>query len=70
MAPLDPRTHARFLDYRDRHQYFGAGKPSLDAQAFAAADAEEQALSALGEGGRSDEDEARFVELQKLLHRD
>jgi hypothetical protein len=69
---MDPRVHRRFLDYRDLHEAFGstAAGPALLYDAFAAADAEQAALEARGEESRTDEEEARYVELTKLLHRD
>ncbi|MBK6690802.1 MAG: hypothetical protein IPG50_01115 [Myxococcales bacterium] len=69
---LDPReAHKRYLDYRERHGYFGAGLklPVLSAEAFATADVEHTRLEARGES-RDDEEEARFNELVKLLFRD
>jgi hypothetical protein len=65
----DPALHKRFLDYRDRHRYFGGGAPPLDFDAFAKAEEEFRALEALGDA-RSDEDEVRFAELMTKLHRD
>ena len=66
---MDPVTHKRFLDYRERHVYFGSGKRQLDAQEFAIADVEHRALDARGDA-RTDEEEARFVELSAVLFRD
>ncbi len=68
---MDPKVHKRFLHYRELHAYFGAkgGKP-IDAAAFEAADTEQRALEEKGEDARDDEEEARFQELNKLLHRD
>lgn len=70
MRPVDPTTHKRFLDYRERHVYFGAKEKLLGPEEFEAADAEQRALDAKGEGARDDEEEERFVELSKLLFRD
>jgi hypothetical protein len=69
---MDPRVHKRFLDYRELHAAFGSvsSAPPLLFEAFAAAEAEQTALEAKGEDGRTDEEEARYVELTKLLHRD
>ncbi len=68
---MDPKAHKRYLDYRDRHAYFGAGakQPMLDADDFAKCDAEHTALDAKGDA-RDDEEEARFAVLAKLLFRD
>ncbi|HEY8040374.1 MAG TPA: hypothetical protein VIF15_11300 [Polyangiaceae bacterium] len=68
---MDPRVHKRFLDYRERFIYFakGAGAKELTPEQFVAADAEQRALAAKG-GDRDDEEEARLVELSRLLYRD
>jgi hypothetical protein len=68
---MDPQVHKRFLDYRERYEYFAKGvkAPLLDANQFTAADAEQRALEAKGDA-RDDEEEARFEELSKLLFRD
>jgi len=66
---VDPETHKRFLDYRDRHGYFGGTTALLTREQFVAADAEQRQLEAKGEE-RDDEEEARWVELSKLLYRD
>lgn len=70
MRRVDPTTHKRFLEYRERHVYFGAKETILGPDEFAAADAEQRALEQKGEGGRDDEEEVRFAELSKLLFRD
>lgn len=67
---MDPATHKRYLDYRDRHGYFGSNRAVLPAAEFAERDAECRALEAKGEGGRDDEEEARLLELRALLLRD
>ncbi len=67
---MDPAVHKRFLDYRERFQYFGRKSAAqLDYAAFAAADAEHRALAAKGDA-RDDEESARFEDLSKLLFRD
>ena len=66
---MDPTTHKIYLDYRERHVYFGGKKALLTATEFVAADAEVRALDAMGDA-RDDEEEARFVELLRLLFRD
>jgi hypothetical protein len=66
---MDPLTHKRFLDYRERYVYFGSGKRQLDAAEFASADGEQRELDAKGDA-RTDEEEARFVELSASLFRD
>jgi hypothetical protein len=67
---VDPLVHKRFLEYRDLHEYFGKKIPKLDAASFVKADAEQRVLDAKGEKGRDDEEEARYVELSKILLRD
>jgi len=62
---MNRETHARFLEYRDRHTYFGRGA-ALDMQAFEKANAELEDLEKKGER-RDDEEEARWAELVKLL---
>ncbi|WP_394850452.1 hypothetical protein LZC95_23705 [Pendulispora brunnea] len=66
---MDPQTHKRYLDYRQRYEYFGRQKAILTAVQFSAFDAELRALQ--GKGGerdaREDEDEARLVELRAIL---
>ncbi|HSQ66314.1 MAG TPA: hypothetical protein VLM85_23990 [Polyangiaceae bacterium] len=67
---MDPEVHKRYLSYRETFAYFAQkGQQPLDAAAFTAADAEQRALEAAG-AARSDEEEARFVELTILLFRD
>lgn len=69
VAVLDPDTHKRYLEYRDRHEYFGATSPILTREQFLPADAEQRELEAKGDG-RDDDEEARFEELCELLFRD
>lgn len=70
---MDPTVHKRFLDYRERYEYFKhdcvkAGIGLMDMKSFEAADVEYYALKKLAT--RSDEEDARFEELAKLLLRD
>ena len=67
---MDAETHKRFLDYRERHTYFGKARPLLSMPEFEAADREQRALAAKGEDARDDDEEARFEELSRLLFRD
>jgi hypothetical protein len=62
---LDPATHKRYLDYRERHAYFGRQSKVLGMAEFAAAEAEHRALDA--KEPRDDEEEARWAELSSLL---
>jgi hypothetical protein len=66
---MDPLTHKRYLDYRERHAYFGQKKTMLTAKQFASADAEVRELEAKGDA-RDDEEEARFLDLLAVLLRD
>jgi len=66
---VDRQTHKLYLEYRDRHGYFGATTPVLSQEQFLAADQEHRALEAKGET-RDDDEDARFEELSKLLFRD
>lgn len=68
---MDPKTHARFLDYRARHGYFARGDaPTLTAAEFTSVDSEYLLLDELGEEKRTDEEEARYAELLTILFRD
>lgn len=67
---MDPEVHKRYLTYRETFTYFAQkGLQPLDAAGFTAADAEQRTLEAAG-AARSDEEEARYVELTLLLLRD
>ncbi len=66
---MDREQHGRYLDYREKHQYFGANRPMLGNAEFVVADKELNDLEALGEK-RDDEEEARYEALLTLLHRD
>lgn len=67
---MDPATHKRFLDYRERHRYFGKRLQLLTMAEFEAADKEHRALDAKGEEGRDEEEQARYDELSRVLLRD
>jgi hypothetical protein len=70
---MDPKTHRRYLEYREKYEYFirGKDKPAMLGQAeFMALEVELRELEAKGEDARDDEEEARFVEVLKLLIRD
>lgn len=69
LAGMDRDTHQRYLDYRERHSYFGATTPILTREQFVTLDEEHRTLEAKGER-RDDEEEARFEELAKTLLRD
>jgi len=64
---VDPREHARFLEYLERYEYFRRpGVAKLDRDQFAALDREHRALKARG----PDADPARETALRALLFRD
>jgi len=67
---MEPATHKRFLDYRERHQYFGTRLKLLSMAEFEPLDKEYRELDAKGENGRDDEEEARYAELSHVLLRD
>jgi hypothetical protein len=66
---MNPSVHKRYLDYRDRHVYFGRKKPMMSATDFEPLDGEYQTLLQAGEA-RDDEEDARFAEVCSLLHLD
>jgi hypothetical protein len=68
---MDQATHKRFLEYRERFVYFGRGedKHQLTRDEFLPLDAEQITLEALGDR-RTDEEEARYAELSRILFRD
>jgi hypothetical protein len=67
---MDRRLHKRYLDYRERHGYFGFKKPLLSRADYERLDAEAEALEALGEDGRDDEEAVRYRDLLYVLLRD
>jgi hypothetical protein len=66
---VDPRTHKRYLDYRERHAYFGRRQKLLSMDEFEKAETELTALESKGER-RDDDEEARYVELCRDLLKD
>jgi hypothetical protein len=68
-STVDPETHRRYLEYRERHVYFGGTTAMLTREEFLAADAEQRTLEARGEA-RDEDEEERWAELSKLLFRD
>jgi len=67
---MDRRVHKRYLDYRERHVYFGWRKPILSAADYERLDAEAEVLLAKGEEERDDEEEERFAAILHVLLRD
>jgi hypothetical protein len=63
---MDAATHKRFLDYRERHVYFGEGTAPLAFARFSELEAEHRALESAGDA-RDDEQEVRFADLTRLL---
>ena len=68
----DPRVHARFLSYRERHVYFGRGesRQPLSLERFSELDAEHEVLARIAKRSRSAEQVARLAELATMLHYD
>jgi len=66
---MDRETHARYLEYREKHGYFGGKTAMLKIDDFAVADKELIELETKGDD-RDDEEEVRFEELAKVLFRD
>lgn len=67
----DPAVHKRYLEYREKHAYFGNQITKLLTMAeFSPLDAEHRALDAQGEEGRDDDGQARYDEVAALLFRD
>ena len=65
-----PAVHKRYLEYRDKHVYFGKLAKQLTMAEFAALEAEFLVLEAKGEDARDDEEAERWEEVAKLLFRD
>jgi hypothetical protein len=66
----DPAVHKRYLEYRDKHGYFGKLTPQLGMAEFEALEAEFVVLDAKGEDARDDDEAERYAEVAKLLFRD
>ena len=68
----DPRVHARFLTYRERHVYFGRGaqRTPLTLDQFAELDGERDALIARPKAELTVADRRRLGEIDTLLHLD
>ena len=71
-ARPDPTVHKRYLEYRDRHVYFGKSSVTklLTMAEFIPLDAEHALLEAKGDDAHDDEEAARFEELAAVLFRD
>ena len=67
---MDQATHKRYLDYRDRFDYFGRKMKQLTMAEYEAAEKELADLTARGETAWDDEEEARYHELLKILFKD
>ena len=66
----DVNVHKRFLDYRERHVYFGKQMRMLDYEEYARLEEEHRTLEKMGDDGRDDEEEARFRALCVVLFKD
>jgi hypothetical protein len=71
-ARNDPKVHARFLTYRERHVYFGRGdqRTPLTLDQFAVLDGERDALIARPRAELTVADRRRLAEIDALLHLD
>jgi len=67
---MDRQAHKRYLEYRDRHSYFGKMERLLTLVEYVPLEKELAELEFKGEDGRDDEEEVRFQELAKVLFRD
>jgi hypothetical protein len=65
----DPKTHARFLAYKERHAYFGRGerRALLSLAEFGALDDERLQLLAVPKDRRPEEATKRLAEIESLL---
>lgn len=66
----DPAAHKRYLEYRDKHVYFGKSMPQLSMAEFIPLEQEFLVLDAKGEKNRDDEEAARYEDVAMLLFRD
>ena len=66
----DPQAHKRYLEYRERHSYFGKAEKLLSLADYVPLEKELAELDAKGEERRDDEEAARFEELARVLFRD
>jgi hypothetical protein len=66
----DRQAHKRYLEYRDRHSYFGKSEQLLTLEEYIPLEIELAELEAKGEDDRDDEEQVRYAELAKILFRD
>jgi hypothetical protein len=66
----DPAVHKRYLEYRDKHVYFGKLTKQLTMPEFAALEVEFLVLESKTEDARDDEEGERWEELARLLFKD
>ncbi|MEC7519959.1 MAG: hypothetical protein VYE22_08850 [Myxococcota bacterium] len=65
---MDPRAHRRFLDYVDKHVYFGGPDlPKLGREQWLELDAERAAFEARDPDSLDDDERRRFRALRRLL---
>ena len=67
---IDRQAHKRYLEYRDRHSYFGKVERLLTLAEYIPLEIELSALELKGEDHRDDEEEARFAIVARILFRD
>ena len=66
----DRQVHKRYLEYRDRHSYFGKVERLLTLAEYIPLEIELAELEIKGEDHRDDEEEARFAVVARILFRD
>jgi hypothetical protein len=66
----DRQVHKRYLEYRDRHAYFGKVERLLTLAEYIPLEIELAELESKGEDHRDDEEEARFAAVARILFRD
>ncbi len=67
---IDRHAHKRYLEYRDRHSYFGKVERLLTLAEYIPLEIELSELELKGEDRRDDEEEARFAIVARILFRD
>lgn len=65
---MDPKAHRRFLEYVEKHQYFGGGKQRLNREQWLALDAERWPLEeAAASEAITAEQLTRLLALRRVL---
>lgn len=66
----DPAVHKRYLEYRDKHVYFGKLTQQLSMAEFESLEVEFTVLEAKGDDARDDDEQERWEIVATLLFRD